>query len=120
VSRQTMAEVLVEAASVWGIRLERRQGERLVISPASKCPLELKALLAEHKKEVLGLLEAEADGLTPDQAPWLYVARQVVLWGEFDNADASTVESLTTGLRGIPHPLCKQALERLAAMAKAQ
>jgi hypothetical protein len=47
-----------------------------------------------------------------DGAAWLHVARQI-LAGEFVGADRSTVESLTIGLRGIRHPLCRQALAQL-------
>ncbi len=50
--------------------------------------------------------------LPADCLPWLHVARQV-LAGEFDAADGSTSESLAIGLRGITHPLCRKALERL-------
>lgn len=114
----TMAKILVEEGPIWGIRLERR-GDKLVISPASKCPTELKELLREHKLEILSLLEAEADGLPADCSPWLHVARQV-LDGEFDGADGSTRESVFLGLRSIGHPLCKQALERLAAVREDQ
>ena len=69
-------------------------------------------MLRRHKAELLALLEAKAHSLAPDCAPWLHVAKQV-LAGEFAGADKSTVESLTIGLRGISHPLCKQALARL-------
>jgi hypothetical protein len=40
------------------------------------------------------------------------VARQVIA-GEFDGADTPTIESLTIGLRGIQHPLCRNALVHL-------
>ena len=53
-------------------------------------------------------------GLPPDQAAWLPVARQI-LAGEFDGADGSTQESLTIGLRSIPHPDCRRALDKLSA-----
>jgi hypothetical protein len=72
----------------------------------------LKDLLREHKAEILDLLQARAAGLAPDCAPWLHIARQV-LAGEFEGADASTREAVFIGLRGVPHPACKQALERL-------
>lgn len=52
--------------------------------------------------------------LPPGCLPWLGVARQV-LAGEFDGCDRSTGQSLTIGLRGINHPLCRQALARLPA-----
>ena len=46
--------------------------------------------------------------LPADCIPWLDVARQVI-GGEFDEADKSTIKSLTIGLRSIEHPLCRQA-----------
>ena len=56
--------------------------------------------------------------LPPGCLPWLGVARQV-LAGEFDGADRSTAESLRIGLRGIPHPLCREALARLPRVLRA-
>jgi len=116
--RISLAQILIEEAPVWGVRLARR-ADKLVISPASKCPPEFKELLREHKLEILSLLEAKDDGLAPDQAPWLHTARQV-LAGEFDLADASTRESLSIGLRSIRHPACQAALAKLAAPMKEQ
>lgn len=57
-------------------------------------------------------LNANECVLPPDQAVWLPVAHQI-LCGEFDQPDKSTVESLTIGLRNIPHPLARRALELL-------
>jgi hypothetical protein len=110
-----MAQILVDEAAVWGVKLGRR-GDMLSLSPAGKAPLEFKELLREHKPAILSLLEATDDGLTADAAPWLHVAKQV-LAGEFDGCDASARESIWIGLRSIGHPVCKAALERLAAMA---
>lgn len=45
--------------------------------------------------------------LPPDLIPWLEIARK------YDGADESTRKSLEIGLRGIGHPICEQALERL-------
>jgi hypothetical protein len=115
--KRTMAQILVDEAPVWGIRLERNGG-KLVISPASKCPPHLRELLREHKVEILDLLEAKADGLAPDCAPWLHVAKQVIN-GEFVGADSSLRESLAIGLRGIAHPVCRDALKRLGAAKEA-
>jgi hypothetical protein len=53
-----------------------------------------------------------AEGLAPDQAAWLPVAKRVVS-GQFDGATRSTCESLIIGLRGTPHPMCRPALIRL-------
>ena len=55
--------------------------------------------------------------LPPGCLPWLGVAWQV-LAGEFDGCDRSTAESLRIGLRGINHPLCREALARLPHVAR--
>jgi len=94
-----------------GLRLEPR-GDKLAVFPASRCPPDFAAVLRQHKGALLDLLEAESANLTPDCAPWLHIARQV-LCGEFDGADRSTVASLSIGLRGIRHPRCRQALRQL-------
>jgi hypothetical protein len=115
---RTLAQILIDEAPIWGVTLARR-GDMLSIRPAGKAPLEFKELLRENKPEILSLLEAEADGLAPDQAPWLHIAKEVLL-GEFCNADTSTRESLMIGLRSIGHATCKQALERLAEAKQRQ
>jgi len=43
---------------------------------------------------------------------WLLVARRI-LNGDYDEADNSTIQSLTIGLRSIHHPLALAALARL-------
>jgi hypothetical protein len=91
-----------------GLRLEPR-GDKLAVIPASRCPPEFADTLRQHKGELLSLLESQPAGLAPDCAPWLHVAKQV-LAGEFVDCDGSTRESLTIGLRSIPHPLCVRAL----------
>ena len=88
------------------------EGERIAITPARLCPADLLAEFRRHKPAVMALLEARSVNLTPDCAPWLHIARQV-LCGEFDGATRSTVESLVIGLRGISYPVCQQALTRL-------
>jgi hypothetical protein len=112
---RVLAQILIDESRVWGVRLARR-GDMLSISPAGKCPPEYRELLRENKLEILSLLEAEADGLAPDQRPWLHVARQV-LEGQFEGCDGSTREALSIGLRSINHAVCREALDRLAAMA---
>lgn len=112
------AITIITEARRWGLRLEPR-GDKLAVIPGSKCPPELAELLREHKAEVLSYLEAWADRLPEDQAPWLHVARQV-LAGEFNGADWSTRESLTIGLRSIRHSVCRQALERLTGRKEAK
>jgi hypothetical protein len=94
-----------------GLRLEPR-GDRLAVIPANLCPPEFADVLRQHKRELLDLLEARTANLPPDCVPWLHIARQIMA-GEFDGADGSTRESLTIGLRGIRHSLCRQALIRL-------
>ena len=106
----TAPELYHEAARR-GLRLEPR-GDRLAVIPGDRCPPDLADNLRRHKAELLALLEFNAANLPPDCAPWLNVARQITN-GEFDGADKSTVESLTIGLRRIPHPLCREALARL-------
>ena len=95
-----------------GLRLERRDGGRLAVIPGDLCPPDFADLLRQHKAELLDLLEAGANALPADCAPWLHVAKQV-LAGEFDGCDRSTRASLTIGLQCIEHPLCRAALERL-------
>jgi len=73
----------------------------------------------EGGKNVQGLTTAPSEPsettplLSPDQAAWIPVARQI-LAGECDDADGSTREALRIGLRAINHPLCRRALQRLA------
>lgn len=95
-----------------GLRLEPRPGDKLAVIPANRCPPDFADELRQHKGELLDLLEAKTANLTPDCAPWLHIARQV-LAGEFVGADNSTVQSLILGLRGIRHPLCVSASARL-------
>ena len=104
-------EELYHEATKRGLRLESA-GDKLAVIPAKRCPPDFAAVLRQHKHELLDWLETRTIQLTPDQVPWLHVARQV-LNGEFVGADSSTVASLTFGLRSIPHPTCKQALARL-------
>jgi hypothetical protein len=107
---------LFHHAARLGLRLQPR-GDKLAVSPADRCPPEFADMLRQHKRELLDWLEAKAHNLTPDCAPWLHIARQV-LDGEFDAADPSTAESVTVGLRRIAHPLCERALARLSANKK--
>ena len=110
----TAIELYREAARR-GLRLEPR-GDKLAVIPGDRVPPGFADTLRQHKQEILSLLEGQAAGLTPDCAPWLHVAKQV-LAGEFDGADNSTHESLTIGLRNIRHPLCGRALARLKPTA---
>jgi hypothetical protein len=77
--------------------------------PADYCPL---APTVEAERSPPAPLSPFEPCFTPEQAAWLPVARQV-LDGEFEGCDRSTRESLTIGLRSIPHPHCQQALIRL-------
>jgi hypothetical protein len=99
---------LFDRAAALGLRLERR-GDKLAVIPGNRVPPDFADALRQHKREILSLLEGQAAGLAPDCAPWLHVAKQV-LAGEFVDCDGSTRESLTIGLRSIPHPLCVRAL----------
>ncbi len=106
-------EAIVSRARNLGLTL-CVEGERIAIAPARLCPPDLLAKFREHKPAVMALLEGESAGLRPDEIPWMHIARQIVE-GEFDGAVGSTRESLTIGLRGINHPLCRRALEWLKA-----
>src|SRR5438876_375756 len=100
------SEIFHEAARR-GLRLEPA-GDKLAVFPKGRCPPDFADLLRGHKRELLDWLETRTINLTPDCVPWLHVARQI-LAGEFDGAHPSTAESLTVGLRCIPHPLCRSA-----------
>lgn len=102
---------IIKQASRLGLRLESR-GDKLAVIPARKCPPDFAVTLRTHKGELLAFLDGRAAHLKPDEIPWLHVARQV-LAGEFDGADRSTVQSLTTGLRSISNPDTQAALELL-------
>lgn len=95
-----------------GLTLEPR-GDKLIVRPGDRCPADLAAQLRQHKAEVLALLNTDGRPVRCC-SPWVHVAEQV-LSGEFDRADLSTIESLTIGLRAIPHPLCRAAMTRLPA-----
>lgn len=109
----TVQELCCEARKR-GLRLEPR-GDKLAVIPGKLCPPDFADVLRQNKRELLDLLEAKAANLPTDCAPWLHVARQI-LADEFYDADRSTVESLTIGLRNIKHPLCQRALQWLRAM----
>jgi hypothetical protein len=109
---------LFNEATRRGLQLEPRDGGKLAVIPADRCPPDFADKLRQHKRELLDLLEANRHALPPDCAPWLHVARQV-LAGEFEGANGSTVESLSIGLRSIPHPRCREALARLQTYSKA-
>jgi hypothetical protein len=107
----TPRDIYIEATRR-GLRLEPA-GDKLAVIPKGKCPPGFADILREHKRELLDWLETRTIQLTPDQVPWLHVARQI-LAGEFDGLlDISVRESLEIGLRSIVHPLCRRALERL-------
>ena len=92
-------------------------GDKLRTMLPRNCPSELKTAIRANKPEIMVLLEAKAAHLTPDCAPWLHIARQV-LAGEFDGSDRSMIASLCIGLRNIKHPDCQHAIERLRLPAK--
>jgi hypothetical protein len=105
----TVAETICREARRWNLRLEQR-GDKVAIIPGSKAPPEFIEFVRANKAEVIAWLEA--DGLAPDQAPWLHVGKEVLL-GEFSGADKSTLQSLEIGLRSIRHPTCENALARV-------
>ncbi len=73
--------------------------------------------LRQHKAAIAALLVARREGLTPDQAPWLHIARQV-LEGEFAGAGRSLREAIAIGLKTIPHPTCRRALDAITGTPK--
>ena len=103
--------------TIW--KLERkavRVAEPVAIqAPSAPAPAPTPAP-AEPQRPALPNPEATA-WLPPDCLPWLHVARQV-LEGEWNDANSSEVASLTIGLRGIQHPTCRRALERLRTYPK--
>ncbi len=135
----TPLEILYRATTL-GLKLEA-QGDELIYYPKSHCPPEFLSVLREHKSELLAWLRGGDDywrerpkpdldlsesflatfppvtGPRPPRPlpppdPWLHVAVQVIN-GEFADADSSTIESLTTGLRHNPNPICRQAMALL-------
>ena len=102
---------LLQRAIEMGLQLSR-QGDKLRVSPGSRCTPEFADELRRCKRELLDLIEARAGGLSFDCAPWLHVAFQV-MEGEFNGCDGSTRESVTIGLRSFRHPSCEDALRRL-------
>jgi hypothetical protein len=103
---------LYREATRRGLQLEPRDGGKLAVMPADRCPPDFADVLRQHKLALLALIEAQSHPLPADAAPWLHVARQV-LAGEFDGCDRSTTQSLCIGLHRIEHPRCREALERL-------
>jgi hypothetical protein len=106
----TARDIYIEATRR-GLRLEPA-GDKLAVIPKGKCPSDFADILREHKRELLDWLETRTIQLTPDQVPWLHVARQI-LAGEFVGADGSTIASLKIGLCSIPHLKCAQAMAQL-------
>jgi len=104
-------EKIIEEARRRGLQLERR-GDLLVVKPRNLITEDLRSAFRQHKQELIGLLSTRSEPLSPDCAPWLHVARQI-LSGEFDGTDRSTVKSLATGLRSVGHPVCRRALDHL-------
>ena len=99
---------ILHEASRNGLRLSI-MGDKLAVEPVHRCPAALMPVLREHKAALLRLL-----ALPPDQRAWLHVCQQV-LDGEFDNADRSTVASVTIGL----NPLVAVGItEAVAAMER--
>jgi len=78
---------------------------------------ELLSRLREHRDAIRQYLEASRFGLTPDQVPWIHVARQV-LAGEFSGAAGSLRASLVIGFKAVPHPICQQALDSIKGQTK--
>ncbi len=105
------APAILARARALGLKLAVR-GERIAIRPARLCPPELVEEIRAHKPALLDELVAETARLTPDQKPWLRIAQRV-LEGEFDKGTRSLLKSLVIGLRGVAHPRCHEATDRL-------
>jgi hypothetical protein len=102
---------LYQEATRRGLRLQPR-GDKLEVIPSGRLTPDFADILRANKAALLRWLEDRNSGLTPDCVPWLHVAKQV-LAGEFQGADDSTITSITIGLRGVQHPVCRQAMEAL-------
>jgi hypothetical protein len=135
-------EVYQQAVAL-GLKLERA-GDRLLVF-GDRCPPEFADMLRVHKAELLDWLTRTTTPPGDERtlpttakmlhrwptgqpmvqpvtrggtdAQWLHAAKQV-LAGEFDGAEDSMREALTIGLRSIPHPDCRRALERLQPKPK--
>lgn len=127
---------ILDRAGELGLHLEAKGNELLVYG--KHCPQDFKDLLIKHKPALLEWLKGSNEhwnsqpqpldlpavffttyppGTTPKPEatktpdPWIHVGVQV-LQGEFDNADNSTAEAITIGLRSNQHPTCRAALTR--------
>jgi TubC N-terminal docking domain len=127
-------DIWLEAVSR-GLRLEAN-GDKLRVCPPGACPPDFKAVLLEHKQELLEWLSSPPSGPAfdlpgaeildgwPDGKPtrrqrggsfgqWLHTSKQI-LAGEFGNANENLKESLAIGLRSYAwHPAVQRALKRL-------
>jgi len=104
--------VLIDKCRSLGLELWV-EGGRIAIAPKQRIPTGLLDQIREAKPDLLVILrQGRAHQLRADCIPWLHIARQI-LAGEFEGGDNSTVQSLTTGLRSVPHPSCREALVRL-------
>ncbi len=74
----------------------------------AKVPRDFLAVVRERRVELRAFLES--------RAPWLHVAKQILL-GEFDGANHSTRVRLVRSLRDIPHPQARSAIIRLESEA---
>ena len=108
-----MSEVscILARARALGVRLEARRG-KIVIRPVRLCHAKLLEDIRAHKPALLDELDNKAGRLSADQKPWLGIAQRV-LEGEFDKGTRSLLKSLVIGLRGISHPRCQEATDRL-------
>jgi hypothetical protein len=108
-------EMIIRRARDLSLRL-RIDGDRIEVK--GRCPSDLLEQMRLHKPALMAFLEAEAahHQVTPDRAPWIHVAVQII-FGEFDGCDRSTHEALIIGLRSVDHILAKRALQRLRCKA---
>jgi hypothetical protein len=97
-------ETLLDEARRRGLLLEPLGADKLAVSPDELLDPGFAAVLRRHKPMLLAYLRRGV----------VHLALQI-LSGEFVGCDDSTRASLTIRLRGIRHPLCDRALERLRA-----
>ncbi len=100
---------IISEASRLGVAIALAPDGYLEVFPADRVPRDFLAAVRERKAELRACLEA--------RAPWLHAAKQILL-REFDGCDGSTRRKLTAGLRCVPHPLARRALETLKEVSR--
>jgi hypothetical protein len=103
-------------ARCWSLGLTlRAKGNRLAVRPAYLATPALLAELRTAKPQLLNLLKAGADPLSPEHYRCRHIARQV-LAGEFDGGNRSTLERVFIRIKYFHYPLGQSARIRLEIM----